>query len=77
MTHYELLKSTESALKMMQANDVCIDNVRHIEVYEQLRRMEREGHKKTFIIAYLCEQYGVSEATLYRVASRMSRNVVM
>lgn len=77
MTNYELLKVNESVCRAVVINGVCVEDVQHVEMYENFIRMEREGHKKTFIVAYLCEQYGVSEATIYRVASRMSRNVVM
>lgn len=75
MTHYELLKSGESLLNTIRKNGVTADDVRYLEVYENLERMEREGHKKTFIVAYLCNQYDISEATLYRVANRMRRAI--
>ena len=75
MTHYELLKSGESLLNTIRKNGVTADDVRYLEVFENLERMEREGHKKTFIVAYLCNQYDISEATLYRVANRMRRAV--
>jgi hypothetical protein len=75
MTHYELLKSGESLLNTIRKNGVTADDVRYLEVFENLERMEREGHKKTFIVAYLCNQYDISEATLYRVANRMRRSV--
>ena len=75
MTHYELLKLGESLLNTIRKNGVTADDVRYLEVYENLERMEREGHKKTFIVAYLCNQYDISEATLYRVANRMRRAI--
>lgn len=75
MTHYELLKSGESLLNTIRKNGVTVDDVRYLEVFENLERMEREGHKKTFIVAYLCNQYDISEATLYRVANRMRRAI--
>mgnify|MGYP007115394623 FL=1 len=75
MTHYELLKSGESLLNIIRENGVTADDVRYLEVFENLERMEREGHKKTFIVAYLCSQYDISEATLYRVANRMRRAI--
>ena len=75
MTHYELLKSGESLLNTIHKNGVTADDVRYLEVFENLERMEREGHKKTFIVAYLCNQYDISEATLYRVANRMRRAI--
>ena len=75
MTHYELVKSGESLLNTIRKNGVTADDVRYLEVFENLERMEREGHKKTFIVAYLCNQYDISEATLYRVANRMRRAI--
>lgn len=75
MTHYELLKSGESLLNTIRKNGVTADDVRYLEVFENLERMEREGHKKTFIVAYLCNQYDISEATLYRMANRMRRAI--
>ena len=75
MTHYELLKAGESLLNIISENGVTADDVRYLEVFENLERMEREGHKKTFIVAYLCSQYDISEATLYRVANRMRRAI--
>lgn len=75
MTHYELLKSGESLLNTIRKNGVTADDVRYLEVFENLERMEREGHKKTFIVAYLCNQYDISEATLYRVTNRMRRAI--
>ena len=75
MTHYELLKSGESLLNTIRKNGVTADDVRYLEVFENLERMEREGYKKTFIVAYLCNQYDISEATLYRVANRMRRAI--
>lgn len=73
MTHYELLKMAESALRMCVEHGVTVKDVEMIHVYEDYDRMEREGHKKTFIVAYLSEQYGVPVATIYRLAKRMRK----
>ena len=75
MTQYELIKTTESMCRALADNNVNPCDVKYLEVYEQLERMEREGHKKTFIVAYLCSQYEMHEATLYRVANRMRKQV--
>lgn len=75
MTQYELLKASESLCLALERNRVKPSDARHLEVFEELERMEREGHKKTFIIAYLCSQYELSEATLYRIANRMRRQI--
>lgn len=75
MTNYEFLKTNRSALDVMVRNGIAAEDIRYLEAYENLERMEKEGHKKTFIVAYLCSQYDLSEATLYRVANRMRKRV--
>jgi len=75
MTQYELLKGAESIARTMTKNKVNASDVMYLEAYEELRRLEREGHKKTFIVHYLSERFGMDVATLYRVANRMSRQV--
>lgn len=75
MTNYEFLKTNRSALDVMVQNGIAAEDIRYLEAYENLERMEKEGHKKTFIVAYLCAQYDLSEATLYRVANRMRKRI--
>lgn len=75
MTNYEFLKTNRSALDVMVRNGIAAEDIRYLEAYENLERMEKEGHKKTFIVAYLCSQYELSEATLYRVANRMRKRI--
>jgi hypothetical protein len=77
MTTYDLLKLSESVLNTLRKNGVSADDVRHLECYEELARMEREGHKKTFIVAYLSERYNLNEATLYRIANRMKKEIFL
>lgn len=77
MTQYELIKSAESILRVVLANRVNVGDVMHLEAYDELCRLEREGHKKTFIVHYLSERFGMDVATLYRMAARMRREIDM
>lgn len=73
MTVYELLKATESVCKMMSENGVQPEDVKYLTIYEEWKRLRREGHKVRYISFYLSEQYGVGEATVYRIAKRFDR----
>jgi len=73
MTQYEILKANESLLRLLKENNVNTQDVLHLEAYEELRRLESEGHKKTFIVHYLSERFGIDVATLYRISARMKR----
>jgi hypothetical protein len=55
---------------------IAPSEARHIAVYEDWQRLTREGHKKVWILAYLSQQYGISEATIKRIARRMRKKVM-
>ena len=75
MKQYDVLKVAESVLRMLSKNGVGVKDVEHLAMYEDLKRLEREGHKKTYIVHYLGEQYNTPPATIYRVEKRMEREM--
>lgn len=75
MTEYELLKCAESVCRVMSRNGIRPDDVKYIEVYEEWRRLRKEGHKIRYISCYLSEQYGIGEATIFRIAKRFGKEV--
>lgn len=76
MTEYELLKCVESVCKMMARNGVKADDVKYVQMYEDYKRLRDEGHKVRYISYYLSEQYGVGEATVFRIAKRFEKVLV-
>ena len=77
MTRYELIKSAESILRMCDAAGIAPSEARYLAVYEEWQRLTKEGHKKVWILAYLSQEYGISEATIKRVARKMRKKVTM
>ena len=75
MTHYDFIKIAESTLRTAVRCGVTVQDVELLHVYEEYTRMEREGHKKTFIVEYLSELYHVPVTTIYRVARRMRQDL--
>lgn len=76
MKQCDVLKMAESVLKMLIANDVDMNDVKYLRMYEDLKRLKSEGHKRMYIYSYLEEQYGVPMTTIYRVEKRMERDVI-
>lgn len=66
---------TESVLMTVVKNGINVQDVVYLQAFEQYVRMEREGHKKTFITAYISEQYGIPIPTLYRLIKRMNQTI--
>lgn len=75
MTRYELIKSAESILKICDAEGIVPNEARYIAVYEDWVRLTKEGHKKVWILAYLAQQYQISEATIKRIARKFAKRV--
>lgn len=75
MTQYEILTLCESTLRMMADNGIDAKDVRYLDLYRDYERLCKEGHKKTYILYYLSQQYDVDKATIYRIAARMRREI--
>lgn len=75
MTRYDLIKTAESLLRVCDAHGIDPKEVHQLAVYEDWQRLIAEKHKKVWIIAYLSQQYGISEATVKRIAKRMRKKV--
>lgn len=73
MTKYELLKATASACEVMARNNISPADYRYIGLVEDYMRMQAEGQKYSFIVYYLAQQYGINEATVYRIVKRLQQ----
>lgn len=59
----------------MQQQTVEISDVRYLDMYREYLRMVQEGHKKTYIIAFLSDEYNIGQRTVYRVIDKFSADV--
>lgn len=75
MTAFELLKSNENLLRILVDNSISIQDVTHLQIYEEFVKMKKEGHKVCYIAVHLGGKYGLSERGVYKVVKRLSRDV--
>lgn len=75
MNVYEFLSVHRSVLEKMQSLHTRPSDVKYIGLYKDYIRLEKEGHKKIYILQYLSDEYNVDERTIYRVIKRFSENV--
>lgn len=76
MTQYELMRSAESLLILMQANNIDASDVKYLDMFREFSRQKAEGNKVGYIVYYLSQQYDCSEATIYRVVKRMEKSII-
>lgn len=77
MKAYELLYANRTALEMMSEVSVEVSDVKYLEMHKEYLRLIKEGHKKTYVMQYLSDEYGVAERTIYRIIDRLSAEVKM
>jgi hypothetical protein len=75
MKAYELLKSASSVIMLMQSNGLKVNDGRFADMYTDYTRLCGEGHKKTWIVQYLCDNYGLSQTQFYRLIQRLGQDI--
>lgn len=75
MKAYELLSANKIALEIMASVSVDVSDVKYLEMYKEYIRLISEGHKKTYIMQYLSDEYGVTERSIYRIVDKLSTEI--
>lgn len=75
MTVYDLIKVYEGPMNVLNEANVNLSDVRYIDLYQEFLRMKGEGHKLTYIVAFLMDEYSVGQATVYRVIDKFGKPV--
>ncbi|MBU3835423.1 MAG: hypothetical protein H9949_06750 [Candidatus Phocaeicola merdigallinarum] len=77
MNVYEFLNTHKGVMEQLQSLPVQPSDVRYLELYKEYNRLMKEGHKKTYVLQYLSDEYSVDERTIYRVVKKFSTEVDM
>lgn len=77
MKAFELLTINQSILQLMKQASLDISDVKYLPLYREYIRMAQEGHKKTYIVQYLSDEYDTSCRNVYRIIEKFSTEVDM
>lgn len=75
MTTFELLYFLREPLKELSKFDIKIGDVEHIAMYMEYKRLSTTNAKKDYIITKLVKKYHLSERTITRIVTRLSKDV--
>lgn len=75
ITVYDFLAINKSMLEVLSMLPIDIRDVKYLDLYKDYMRLASEGHKKTYIMQYLSDEYNVNERTIYRVIKKLSTEV--
>lgn len=65
MTTYNYLQPFEKILSTLLLNDFRLSDVQYMDLYRDYCKLMRRGNKKTFVVAKLADDYGVSVRKVY------------
>ncbi|MCD8093946.1 MAG: hypothetical protein LUF01_14425 [Bacteroides sp.] len=75
MNAYELLMLNKNVLQIMEDASLDVGDVKYLPVYKEYVRLSQEGHKKTYIMQYLSDEYNIAGRTIYRIIDKFSSEV--
>lgn len=75
MKIYELLQFNKELLKRLCFAGIKPEDYKYADLFAEYERLSQEGEKKTYIVATLAEQYGISERKVYSVINHLSQEL--
>lgn len=75
MKIYELLDFNKELLKRLCFAGIKPEDYKYADLFADYERLNREGEKKTYIVATLADKYGISERKVYSVISHLSQEL--
>lgn len=77
MKAFELLTINQGILQLMKNAALDISDIKYLPMYNEYVRLAKEGHKKTYIVQYLSDEYEISCRNVYRVIEKFSADIGM
>lgn len=69
----DLIKFSCGMLKTLHDFGISVDDYRYLPLYEDYLLMQESGEKTTYIVAVLCQKYGLCERKIYKVLKHFKR----
>lgn len=77
MNCYELIKSNESLLQILKNNQISMNDIDNLQIYEEFRCMKKQNHKTVYCVCVLADKYGKSQRTIYNIIDHFRSNVTI
>lgn len=77
MNCYELIKSNSSLLQILRNNQISVNDIDNLQIYEEFREMKKQKHKTVYCVCVLADKYGKSQRTIYNIIDHFRSNVTI
>lgn len=67
MKVYEVFTMAKPLIEKLTSSGINPKDIQYMDLYDDFLRLKNEGHKVTYIEAYLCEEYGIKKTKFYEL----------
>lgn len=75
MKAYEILTLAKPMLETLVLAGISPKDIQHLELHADYLRLKDEGHKSTYVEAYLCELYGLKKTRFYEIIRKFDKEL--
>lgn len=77
MNCYELIKSNSSLLQILKDNQISVNDIDNLQIYEEFCKMKKQNHKTVYCVCVLADKYCKSQRTIYNIIDHFRSDVVL
>lgn len=74
-TVYDIVKANANVLHQLTSAGASAEDYKNIPLYEEFVRLTRDGLKTTYVVIHLCQEYELSERSVWRIIERFRRGI--
>ena len=75
MKVHEIISLIRTPLQRLNDSNIGISSVEFLDMYYEYAGMKNEGLKKTYIVASLCEKYGLGRTKFLEVVNSFESEI--
>lgn len=77
MKSIELIELNEKLLQIMAQNDITVNDIQHIEMYREVKKLKTEGNKVAYIASLMATRYKLTVRSVHRIVKRLDKTILL
>lgn len=75
MKAHEILTLAKPMIEMLMSVGVSPKDIQHLDLHKDYLRLKNEGHKITYIEAYLCDEYNIKRTRFFELIKKLDTDL--
>lgn len=75
MKAHEILTLAKPMIEKLMSAGISPKDIQHLDLYRDYLRLKGEGHKLTYIEAYLCDEYDIKRTRFFELIKKLDTDL--